>query len=530
MSLPLQILAGLTACVLLYGLGKIIQCAVRLWPDSKGLTIDEEVIIRGKEAFEKPLEIPLASMELFHSVVPGVFFFKENLDLDMLKEGLSQCVDAAPILRGRIKLDSQKQQAVILAGNEGISMRVQTLKGHDISHFKRNNEYLRSRSTYQIPIFLARLKLEKILKGEEALLRIVVTRFENGGTAIGFVFSHLIFDALSAYNFFNLWSLKCRELGLAAGEKRASTTLFESATNRTGFYHACGMTGPLAEQEALEKALHKPLSDGSLGMLTQKEMTASLMKFLKRFFGSDDRHLTIEYSEEDLALLKEAASVTCGEGEWVGSNDAISAHVWHMVTKLQQISSGKKFKKHDPHRSFYIAVDCRSKLEPKLETSLIGNAIVAAAIHENVDTLLETGKADHFSRLALQIRSSLQSLTPEYTQNLMQWIQRTGPKPIEKVPLAPRGYFKYTPGYAPQLMLTNGRRADFYGLDFGNGKPQWLHLQGFYGACLVVSCPENPKACDIHLSFPPSISIEMAYEMKDELLRGYRKALKAAEA
>ena len=94
--------------------------------------------------------------------------------------------------------------------------------------------------------------------------------------------------------------------------------------------------------------------------------------------------------------------------------------------------------------------------------------------------------------------------------------------------MAPRGYFKYVPGYAPHLMLTNGRRADFYGIDFGDAKPQWFHLQGFYGACLVVSCPENPKACDIHLSFPPDITIEMAHHMKDEILVGYRNELKSA--
>ena len=189
----------------------------------------------------------------------------------MLKKGLVQCLDEAPIFRGRVHLDGEKQQAIIRAGNEGISVRVQTLKGHDIGHFKRNNDYLRSRSTYQIPIFLGRLKLEKILKGEEALLRIIITQFENGGTAIGLVFSHLIFDAASAYNFLNLWSLKCRELSLPEGAARESVELFKAATDRSDFYQACGLTGPLKEQAKLEKTLEKPLSDGSLGMLTQKK-------------------------------------------------------------------------------------------------------------------------------------------------------------------------------------------------------------------------------------------------------------------
>ena len=176
------------------------------------------------------------------------------------------------------------------------------------------------------------------------------------------MFSHLIFDAASAYNFLNLWSLKCRELSLPEGAARESVELFKAATDRSDFYQACGLTGPLKEQAKLEKTLEKPLSDGSLGMLTQKDMTSSLMLFLRRFFGADDRHLTIQYTEEDLALLKEAASVTCEEGEWVGSNDALSAHVWHMVTRLQQISSGTKFKDIDTQRSFYLAVDCRSRL------------------------------------------------------------------------------------------------------------------------------------------------------------------------
>ena len=99
MSLWAQILVGIGVFAAIYGALKIIGVARRLWPDSKGLTVDDESIVYGETRFEQPLEIPLASMELFHSIIPGVFFFEKSLDVEMLKKGLAQCLDEAPIFR-----------------------------------------------------------------------------------------------------------------------------------------------------------------------------------------------------------------------------------------------------------------------------------------------------------------------------------------------------------------------------------------------------------------------------------------------
>jgi hypothetical protein len=353
----------------------------------------------------------------------------------------------------------------------------------------------------------------------------VVTRFENGGTALGLVFSHLIFDATSVHSFLSLWSQQCQGLINSSDSSPVKEPLFVPATDRANFYEACGMQGELSSQEELEAKLEVPLNDGTLGWLTKKEMTSSMMVFLRRFFGVDDRHLTLHYSSEELALL-----ITCEEGEWVGSNDALSAHVWHLATRLQFLVAGASIKKQEPTRSFYLAVDVRSRLSPPVKPNLIGNAIVAASVHENIDSLLNTASGVELSILARKVRASVQVLTPEYAQTLVQWIQRMSPSPIEKLPMAPRGYFKFTPGHHPHFMLTSGRAADFYSFDFGAGRPQWYHLQGFYGACLVVNAPGDSKSCDIHLSFPPSITLDKAEQVKAEFMAGYRKALQAAGA
>ena len=62
----------------------------------------------------------------------------------------------------------------------------------------------------------------------------------------------------------------------------------------------------------------------------------------------------------------------------------------------------------------------------------------------------------------------------------------------------------------------------YHGLQIG---PQWFHLQGFYGACLVVNAPGDSKSCDIHLSFPPSITLDKAEQVKAEFMAEYKQAL-----
>ena len=77
MSLWAQILVGIGVFAAIYGALKIIGVARRLWPDSEGLTVDDESIVYGETRFEQPLEIPLASMELFHSIILAFSFLRK---------------------------------------------------------------------------------------------------------------------------------------------------------------------------------------------------------------------------------------------------------------------------------------------------------------------------------------------------------------------------------------------------------------------------------------------------------------------
>ena len=89
---------------------------------------------------------------------------------------------------------------------------------------------------------------------------------------------------------------------------------------------------------------------------------------------------------------------------------------------------GSRFRTQTPELSFYLAVDARSRFKPPLPPNLVGNAVIAAAVHEKVDRVLDNEDIEAFSLLSRQMRTAVEDLTPEYTKNLVQWMERKGKK------------------------------------------------------------------------------------------------------
>ena len=521
-----QILIFLLLALVLYWGRKVVRCLILLWPDKQGVEVVEKTWVKGRKELTEPLVYPLAAVELHNALAPKFVFFKETLDPEILKAALADCLDETPMFRGRIQIDRENNRALVVASNEGIPVKVQTLAGHRIEDYVRNGPYLRGASTYRVPLFVERLRLEKMMKGEEPFARIVITQFENGGTALGMNFSHIIFDAVSEHQFLAMWSDRCRARLKANGTEPAPYATPPS-TDRTEFLKACGVTAESPSLEELEASLKVPLENGTIGLWTKKEMQQSMITFFRRFMGVDDRPLIMTYTAEELGFMKKAACVGCKEGEWLSTNDALCAHVWQLVTRLQQADPSYRKSKKDPSRSLYVAVNARPFLAPAAAPSLIGNVIIAIACREELENLLEDGQNNQLNQVATNLRTTLKKVTPEYVRSVIHWMEKRHPDPVEKIPMAPRGYMKFIPADHSHFLISVARSSEinYFTHDFGWGTPQWGQPQSFYGGALVGHSPEDPTGCDLHLTFAASTSVEDAIQVKNELLQEYKLAL-----
>lgn len=520
-------LFAVLALGLYYG-AKGIRCLLLLWPDKQGVKVHETTWVKGRNILDEPLVYPLAAVELHNALAPKFLFFKDTLDPEILKEALADCLDETPMFGGRIQIDRENNRAQVIAENKGLPVKVQSLTGHNIEDYHRNAPYLRGASTYRIPLFVDRLRLEKMMKGEEPFARFVITQFETGGTALGMNFSHIVFDAVSEHQFLAMWAQRC-QLRTQGLKEPLPPYANPPSTERTEFLKACGVNAPSPTLDELEKTLAIPLSNGSLGLCTPKGMRKAMINFFRRFMGVDDRHLILNYSADELGALKKAACAGCKEGEWLSTNDALCAHVWQLVTKLQQRDPMYSKNKTGPSRSLYVAVNARPFLAPEAEPSLIGNVIIAVASQEDSDTLLSDGTENQLNQIATRLRATLKTVTPHYVRSVIQWMEKTHPNPVEKVPMTTRGYLQFNPGDQAQFLISVARSSEinYFTHDFGSGTPQWGQPQSCYGAALVGHDPNDPSACDLHLTFAASTSIEDAVAVKQELFDDYMKMVSA---
>ena len=134
-----NIVICLVICAALYCILKLRKMIQRMTPDTEGVTVLERCELRGKKTLPAPIAYPLSSIEIVNSVIPIMVFFKETLDTETLKDALSDCLDDVPIFQARVRLDSEQQLVVLEANNGAIQLKVQSLKGHDMATYKRNN-------------------------------------------------------------------------------------------------------------------------------------------------------------------------------------------------------------------------------------------------------------------------------------------------------------------------------------------------------------------------------------------------------
>ncbi|KAL6059720.1 hypothetical protein QOT17_014030 [Balamuthia mandrillaris] len=233
------------------------------------------------------------------------------------------------------------------------------------------------------------------LSSDSPVLAIQVTEFEDGAVAVGVCAHHVLVDGPAFFRFVHQWSDAVATL-LRQNEKEKEE---HSPTFEVKVCHDRELLKPKYQTPKLEHpeyALKEPAP-----------YPASLtdLKFPPCSFKN------FRFRRDDLERLKEAASKSCSGGEFVSTNDALTALFFQAVTRARNAE------KEAPVKLGY-AVDGRPRL-PFLPEEYCGNATFFGFIDTTADRVL-TMSLDECSKL---IRKTTDSMTTEYLQDALAWVE-----------------------------------------------------------------------------------------------------------
>ncbi|XP_057420968.1 uncharacterized acetyltransferase At3g50280-like [Lotus japonicus] len=160
------------------------------------------------------------------------------------------------------------------------------------------------------------------------------------------------------------------------------------------------------------------------------------------------------FSKEKLAELKAKANAEVDNGmhenRVISSLQALLTHIWRSVIRAQRVNPEKE-------TDYMLIIDARQRMQPPLPENYLGNAGMAGIVKLKAGELLLEGKS------AWEMNKMIALHTDEMMRsNYEGWLKT----PVLITPAA-----KAAAGDTVSFITNSSPRFDFYGNDFGWGKP-----------------------------------------------------------
>ncbi|PON97356.1 Transferase [Trema orientale] len=409
-------------------------------------------------------DLPMLSC---HYIQKGGLFTRPPLPIDsllaLLRRGLSRALSRFPPLAGRLTTDPEGH--VFLTCNDA---------GADFVHANAGHLFVRD--------VLGPAHVPDCVKGFFALDRTVsysghfgpilavqVTELADG-VFIGCAVNHAVTDGTSFWNFFNTFAEVCRGVKRITRPRpdfsRDSALISTAVLKLPEGGPKVTFSGdtPLRERifsfsrEAVLRLKDRTNKNDEENDVVRSQLSA--VEFLGKLsndtvYGQNDNKVaSILENWLKTSVLKPSQQTRQGEQPAakttveISSFQSLSALLWRAVTRARKLPSSKK-------TTFRMAVNCRHRLEPKLDPYYFGNAI------QSVPTYASAG--DVLSRdlrwCAEQLNSSVRAHDSEMVRRFVEdWESEPRCFPL---------------GNADGASITMGSSPRFpmYDNDFGWGRP-----------------------------------------------------------
>lgn len=328
-------------------------------------------------------DLPMLSC---HYIQKGVLFTEPPMPIDslvtLLKHGLSQTLTHFPALAGRMITDA-KGFVHITCNDLGVEFVHANAKHVTLSDVL---------SPIHVPDFVKEFFcFDGVVSYEghyRPLLAVQVTELADG-VFIGCIVNHAATDGTSFWNFFNSFAEVCRKAEKASEitkqpdftrnyfENSPAVLRFAEGTPKVTF----DVNAPLAER------IFKFSKEAILRLKSRANTSAVKKLCQSEWLGkqSNDFWLISEAEKENTngnvtkPAIEHAKLQTVDPRAQISSFQAVSAQLWRSVTRARKLPPAKT-------TTFRMAVNCRHRLEPKIDPLYFGNAI------QSIPTVASSGE------------------------------------------------------------------------------------------------------------------------------------------
>ncbi|CAK7324913.1 unnamed protein product [Dovyalis caffra] len=355
-----------------------------------------------------------------------------------LKHSLSTALSHFPALAGRFQTDPTGHVHIVCndAGVDFIQAKARHLSIHTILSPKDVPECVKG--------FFAFDKTLSYSGHSKPLMAVQVTELQDG-IFIGCTVNHAVTDGTSFWHFFNTFAEICQgSKKISKSPNFSRNTMFNSPAVLQ--FPAGGPKVTFSGEEPLrERIFH--FSREAIVKLKLKANSTNLICNSAEIFGKQSNHRWKVVNGESNGKVAPLFLKNEKTAE-ISSFQSLSAQLWRSVTRARKLTPSKM-------TTFRMAVNCRHRLEPRLEPYYFGNAI------QSIPTVASAGEL-----LSKDLSFGAELLH----QNVVAHGDSTVRKGIadwEKDPrLFPLGNFD-----GASITMGSSPRFPMYDNDFGWGRP-----------------------------------------------------------
>ncbi|KAI4356009.1 hypothetical protein L6164_000063 [Bauhinia variegata] len=411
-------------------------------PSSSTTLISKCTIYPDQKSTTKILRLSVSDLPMLscHYIQKGVLFTSPPYSIDdllvFLKRSLSVTLTHFPALAGRLITDDDGYVHISCndAGVEFIHAKAK--------HLAINTIY--SPSTVDVPNsfkeFFAYDKTISYSGHYKPLAAVQVTELADG-VFIGCTVNHAVTDGTSFWHFFNTFAEICKGVKkISKSPDFTRDTIFNSAAVLR--VPAGGPKATFADHEPLrERVFH--FSREAIQRLKQRANGGRM-----RNGFSDSTEAMGKQVNDNWKFVNAITNGFANRTDEISSFQSLSAQLWLSVTRARKLDSSKT-------STFRMAVNCRHRLNPKMNAYYFGNAI------QSIPTVAKVGQI-----LSRDLRWCANLLHQNVVAQDDAKVRR-GIEDWEKEPrLFPLGNFD-----GASMTMGSSPRFPMYDNDFGWGKP-----------------------------------------------------------
>lgn len=427
-------------------------------------------------------DLPMLSCQYIQKgVLLNLPTFSSQLLLSLLKSSLSHTLLHFPPLAGRFFTDSEGHVFITSndAGVEFIHADASDVTIDDLLSPVDVPDSFRKFFTYAFDGAIS-------YNGHfHSLLAVQVTELADG-VFIGCAVNHAVTDGTSFWNFFNTFAEVCKAGGAV---KRISRT---PDFTRNFFGES------KAVLQFPEGGPNVTFSGGQLRERIFRFSREAILKLKSHANGRNSRRGAVDYSGTEAEILGKQSN-----DNWknrvdrtveISSFQSLSAQLWRSVTRARELTT-------TVNTTFRMAVNCRHRLEPRIDTLYFGNAI------QSIPTVASVGEI--LSRDLSWCAGLLNKNVVAHNDATV----RRGVKDWEREPRCfPLGNFD-----GASITMGSSPRFPMYDNDFGWGRPVAVRsgrANKFDGKISAFPGREGGGSVDLEVCLAPDTMTALEADME----------------